>query len=80
MNEPAVTTPPTRDRDPGPGGLTQAIHLMAGFWFLFLAVPSMSGDGSLAIYDFLRGLALGLALLALGHIRWSRFHGLFGID
>ena len=79
MNEPAVTTPATRDRDPGPGGPTQAIYLIAGIWFLFLALPSVPGEASPVVYDFLRGLALGLALLALGHIRWSRFHGLFGI-
>jgi hypothetical protein len=56
------------------------ILIVACVWFLALALPATQGDPASGIYDFLRGLAGALALLALAHVDWSAFRGMFGTD
>lgn len=79
MNEPTGTALPPSDRDSGSGGPRQVVLLIAAIWFLYLALPATSADSTPALFDFLRGLALGLALLTIGQIRLSAFRGVFGI-
>ena len=76
-----VSSKPVDSARVGPGArlFRSLLLVVASVWFFLVAFPAQA-DPSLGVPDLLRGLAVGLGLIAAALVDWSVFRGAFGVE